>query len=196
MSDLGLNRPAPQALDLLQSRRSGSAKAMIGPGPSDDQIRTLLSCAARVPDHGKLVPWRFILFAGQARERAGEVLASAIASADPAAGPERLAQERGRFLRAPLVIGVVSKPRTGVPIPEWEQVLSAGACCQTLLVAAHAMGFVANWITEWYAYDRTVLAAMGLAPEERIAGFIYVGHPREPLAERPRPELASIVTSF
>lgn len=196
MSDQGLNRPAPQALDLLQSRRSGSAKAMVGPGPSDEQIRTLLSCAARVPDHGKLVPWRFILFAGDARTRAGEVLAGAIASADPAAGPERLAQERARFLRAPLVIGVVSKPKSGVPIPEWEQVLSAGACCQTLLVAAHSMGFVANWITEWYAYDRNVLAAMGLSPEERMAGFIYVGHPREPLVERPRPDLASIVTSF
>ncbi|MFN8948095.1 MAG: nitroreductase, partial [Alphaproteobacteria bacterium] len=166
MPDQGLNRPAPEALDLLQSRRSGSAKAMVGPGPSDEQVRTLLACAARVPDHGKLVPWRFILFAGDARVRAGEVLATAIAGADPAAGPERMAQERARFLRAPLVIGVVSKPRSGVPIPEWEQVLSAGACCQTLLVAAHAMGFVANWITEWYAYDRNVLAAMGLSPEE------------------------------
>lgn len=196
MPDQALNRPAPQALELLQSRRSGSAKAMTGPGPTEAQVQTLLACASRVPDHGKLAPWRFILFTGDARIRAGDVLAHAIATADPATSAERLSQERGRFLRAPVVIGVVSKPRTGVPIPEWEQVLSAGACCQTLLVAAHAMGFVANWITEWYAYDRNVLAAMGLAADERIAGFIYIGHPKEPLVERPRPDLSSIVTVF
>ena len=196
MSNQGLNKPAPQTLDLLQSRRSGSAKAMTGPGPSDEQIRTLLACASRVPDHGKLAPWRFIVFAGDARVRAGEILVDAFGKSDPAAGPDRLAQERGRFLRAPVVIAVVSKPRAGVPIPEWEQVLSAGASCQTLLLAAHAMGFVANWITEWYAYDRNVLQAMGLSPDERMAGYIYVGHAKEPLLERPRPDLSSIVTAF
>lgn len=196
MSDPQLNKPAPQTLGLLQSRRSGSAKSMIGPGPSDDQITTLLSCATRVPDHGKLAPWRFILFRDDARERFGEVLAGALVKAEPNVTAERLAQERGRFLRAPLVIAVISRVRQGVPIPEWEQILSAGASCQTLLIAAHAMGFVANWITEWYAYDRNVQSALGLSDEERIAGFIYIGQPRDPLVDRPRPDLAAIVTAF
>jgi len=196
MSDPELNKPAPQTLGLLQSRRSGSAKSMTGPGPSDEQITTLLTCATRVPDHGKLAPWRFILFRDEARARFGDVLASAVLKSDPAATAERLAQERGRFLRAPLVIAVISRTRQGVPIPEWEQVLSAGASCQTLLIAAHAMGFVANWITEWYAYDRTVLSALGLSDEERIAGFIYIGQPRDPLIDRPRPDLSGIVTAF
>ncbi len=196
MSDPELNKPAPQTLGLLLSRRSGSAKSMIGPGPSDDQITALLSCATRVPDHGKLAPWRFILFRDEARARFGDVLASAVLMSDPAATSERLAQERGRFLRAPLVIAVISRARQGIPIPEWEQILSAGASCQTLLIAAHAMGFVANWITEWYAYDRTVLSALGLSDDERVAGFIYVGQPRDPLVDRPRPDLSGIVTTF
>lgn len=196
MSDPELNKPAPQTLGLLLSRRSGSAKSMIGPGPSDDQITALLSCATRVPDHGKLAPWRFILFRDEARARFGDVLASAVLKSDPAATSERLAQERGRFLRAPLVIAVISRARQGIPIPEWEQILSAGASCQTLLIAAHAMGFVANWITEWYAYDRTVLSALGLSDDERVAGFIYVGQPRDPLVDRPRPDLSGIVTTF
>jgi nitroreductase len=196
MTQPQFNRPAPAAIDLLLSRRSGSAKAMQGPGPDDAQVQTLLACAARVPDHGKLAPWRFILFRGDARARFGEILAGAIRKADPAAGDERLLQERNRFLRAPLVIGVVSRVRAGVPIPEWEQVLSAGASCQTLLVAAHAMGFVANWITEWYAYDANVAQALGLAAGERMAGFIYVGHPVDALQERPRPDLAAIVSDY
>lgn len=196
MSTPVLNKPAPETLGLLLSRRSGSAKAMTGPGPTEDQIRTLVECAARVPDHGKLAPWRFILFRDEARERAGDALVDALLASDPAAGPERAAQERARFLRSPLVIAVVSKPRQGTPIPEWEQVLSAGACCQNLLLAAHAMGFVASWITEWYAYDRTALTALGLSADERIAGFIHIGQPRDPLSERPRPDLAAIVTSY
>jgi len=196
MTSQALNLQAPQTLDLLRTRRSGSAKTMTGPGPDDTQVQTLIACASRVPDHGKLAPWRFITFTGDARARFGSVLADAIRKADPSASDERILQERNRFLRAPVVIGVVSKVRTGVPIPEWEQVLSAGASCQTLLIAAHAMGFVANWITEWYAYDANVGAALNLAEGERIAGFIYIGHPAEPLSERPRPPLEAIVTAF
>lgn len=191
-----LNLHAPQTLDLLRSRRSGSAKTMKGPGPDRAQIDTLLACASRVPDHGKLAPWRFILFSGEARTRFGNVLAEAVRKSDPSVSDERVLQERNRFLRAPVVIGVVSKVRKGVPIPEWEQVLSAGASCQTILVAAHAMGFVANWITEWYAYDPHVRAHMQLAEEERMAGFIYIGHPAEPLVDRPRPALETIVTEY
>ena len=196
MTGPALNLHAPQTLDLLRSRRSGSAKTMKGPGPDRAQIDTLLACASRVPDHGKLAPWRFILFSGEARTRFGNVLAEAVRKSDPSVSDERVLQERNRFLRAPVVIGVVSKVRKGVPIPEWEQVLSAGASCQTILVAAHAMGFVANWITEWYAYDPHVRAHLQLAEEERMAGFIYIGHPAEPLVDRPRPALETIVTEY
>ena len=187
-----LNVAAPQTLDLLLSRRSGSAKTMKGPGPGDDQIRTLIQAATRVPDHGKLAPWRFLIFKDEARSQFGEILVRALKVSEPDAGVERIAQERGRFLRAPVVIGVVSRVREGIPIPEWEQILSAGAACQTLCIAAHAMGFVANWITEWYAYHPTVREGLGLKSGERIAGFIYLGHPAEPLADRPRPSFETI----
>jgi nitroreductase len=191
-----LNIAAPQTLDLLLSRRSGSAKRMKGPGPDGDQIRTLIQAATRVPDHGKLTPWRFLIFKNEARNKFGDLLARALKETEPDAGDERIAQERGRFLRAPVVIGVVSRMREGTPIPEWEQTLSVGAACQTLCIAAHAMGFVANWITEWYAYHPAVREGLGLASGERIAGFIYLGHPAEPLEDRPRPPFETIAREW
>ena len=175
------NQRAPQCLDLLLSRRSGSAKTMIGPGPSPEQLRQILVCGARVPDHGKLAPWRFILFESDGRTRMGSILADAVAATESDVSPERLALERNRFLRAPVVIGVVSCVREGIPIPEWEQILSAGACCMSMVIAAHALGFVANWITEWGAYHPLVREQLGLGSGERIAGFIYVGQPATPV---------------
>jgi len=197
MSDYSptLNLPAPETLDLLLSRRSGSAKAMKGPGPSATELRRILAAGVRVPDHGKLTPWRFIIFEGEGRARMGEILAECIAS-ERDSSPERIEQERNRFMRAPVVIGVVSHAREQIPIPVWEQQLSAGAACMTMVLAAHAMGFVANWITEWYAYHPKVLERIGLKPTERIAGFIYIGHPVDPLEDRPRPALESIITRF
>jgi nitroreductase len=189
-----LNRPAPDALDLLLSRRSGSAKAMTGPGPSPAQVETILAAAARVPDHGKLFPWRFILFEGDARRRMGDLLAESLPQTD--ATPERLETERQRFARAPLVVGVISRTREQIPIPEWEQILSAGAVCQTMLIAAHAMGFVANWLTEWPAYNPVVKEKLGLKPGERIAGFVYIGTSAIVLEERVRPDMAKIVSRF
>lgn len=191
-----LNIAAPQTLDLLLSRRSGSAKRMTGPGPSHDQLRTLIACASRIPDHGKLTPWRFVIFEGTARAEFGDVLVRALKTAEPDATEERIAQERDRFLRAPVVVGVISRVREAIPIPEWEQILSAGAACQTLCIAAHAMGFVANWITEWYAYHPLVRDALGLKSGERVAGYIYIGHPAETLADRPRPPFESVATFF
>lgn len=191
-----LNIAAPEALDLLLSRRSGSAKRMKGPGPSEEQIRTLIRAASRVPDHGKLTPWGFLIFKDDARNRFGELLVRALKKTEPDATDERVAQERGRFLRAPVVVGVVSRVREGTPIPEWEQTLSAGAVCQTLCIAAHAMGFVANWITEWYAYHPAVREGLGLAAGERIAGFIYLGHPAEPLEDRPRPSFETVAKEW
>ncbi len=189
------NRPAPQTIDLLLSRRSGSAKAMTGPGPNAEELRTILRAAARVPDHGKLFPWRFIVFEGEARARFGELLVECLKTTE-AVTAEREALEAGRFLRAPVVVGVVSRVRQAIPIPEWEQQLSAGAICQTMLIAAHALGFVANWITEWCAYHPLVLERLGLRPGERIAGFIYIGKSAVPLEERPRPDMEKIVTRF
>ena len=190
------NRAAPRALDLLLSRRSGSAKAMAGPGPSPDQLRRILACGARVPDHGKLAPWRFIVFEGEGRARMGELLEDAVRRTEPDASPERLNLERNRFLRAPVVIGLVSRVREGIAIPEWEQILSAGAAGMSMVIAAHALGFVANWITEWCAYHPLVREGLGLQSGERIAGFIYIGHPATPLMERVRPDLDALISRF
>jgi nitroreductase len=190
-----LNRPAPQTIDLLLSRRSGSAKAMTGPGPSPEELRVILQAGARAPDHKKLFPWRFIVFEGEGRKRMGDLLGD-ILCAEGDVSDERIAMERERFRRAPLVIGVISHARENIPIPMWEQELSAGAVCQNILLASHALGYVANWITEWYAYDPRVKEKLGLKPGERIAGFIYIGKPAEPLEERVRPQLDKIVTYF
>ena len=191
-----LNIAVPQTIDLLLSRRSGSAKRMQGPGPSPEQIRTLIASATRVPDHGKLTPWRFVIFEGDARAEFGDVLVRALKTTEPDAGEDRIAQERGRFLRAPVVIAAISRVREGIPIPEWEQILSAGAACQTLCIAAHAMGFVANWITEWYAYHPIVREALDLAPGERIAGFIYVGPPGRTAGRPPAPRVRTTSRVF
>jgi nitroreductase len=190
-----LNRPAPDTIGLLLTRRSGSAKTMTGPGPDAEQLRTILTAAARVPDHGKLFPWRFIVFEGHARARFGDILAECL-TATETVSDERLALERARFLRAPVVVAVISRLREGIPIPTWEQELSAGAVCQTMLIAATALGFVANWLTEWPAYNPLVAERLGLAAGERIAGCIYIGTPAVPLEERVRPDPDKIVTYF
>ena len=189
-----LNRPSPTTLDLLLSRRSGSAKAMKEPGPGKDELAQILEAAARTPDHGKLFPWRFIVFEGKSRKRMGDLLAEA----QKAAGESSKQQdaERERFLRAPVIVAVVSRVTENIKIPEWEQVLSAGAVCQNMLVAAHAFGFVANWLTEWCAYDGHVKEGLGLKPGERIAGYIYIGTTGVKLEERPRPKMDEIVSWF
>ncbi|HEY4264984.1 MAG TPA: nitroreductase [Micropepsaceae bacterium] len=190
-----LNIPVPQTLDLLLSRRSGSAKAMKGPGPDSAQLCRILTAGVRVPDHGKLTPWRFILFEGDGRVRMGDILAETIAG-ERDSSPERVEQERRRFLRAPVIVAVVSRTREQIPIPIWEQELSAGAVCMNIVIAAHAMGFLANWITEWCAYHPKVLERIGLKPGERIAGYIYIGHPVDTLEDRPRPPVDSMTTKF
>ena len=186
----------PDALDLLKTRRSFKAVELLGPGPSAAEIDTLLTVASRVPDHGKLAPWRFIVFEGEARPAAGDAIAAAFAAKYPDATPEQVEAERGRLSRAPLVIAVVSRAAPHVKIPEWEQVLSAGAAAMNLVAAAHALGYGANWITEWYAYDRAVLDALGLLSHERIAGFIHIGRPPGLPEDRPRPPLDEIATRF
>ncbi|MDB5592767.1 nitroreductase [Enterovirga sp.] len=181
-------------LDLLRSRRSVAPHLLTGPGPGEAELETLLTVASRVPDHGRLAPWRFLVIAGEARHRIGETIAAVYMADEPGAAPERVLGERNRLARAPLVIGVVSRARPHAKIPEWEQVLSAGAVCMNLVVAANAMGFATSWLTEWYASDRRVLDALGLEPDETMAGFIHIGRASERPADRPRPELADIVT--
>ena len=186
----------PDALELLKTRRSIKPIELNGPAPTGAEVDTLLTVASRVPDHGKLTPWRFIIFEGDARLAAGDAIVAAFRSKYPDAKAEQAEAERGRLARAPLVIAVVSRAGPHAKIPEWEQVLSAGAAAMSLVLAAHAMGYAANWITEWYAYDRGVLAALGLADNERIAGFVHIGRPVQPPEDRPRPPLDAIATRF
>jgi nitroreductase len=189
-----LNMIGPTVLDLLLSRRSGSAKAMTGPGPSKKQLADILHAGARVPDHGKLFPWRFIVFEAEGRERFADILVDVLTQEGMI--PSQIDEWRARVSGAPVIVGVVSSARELIKIPVWEQELSAGAVCQTILIAAHALGFVGNWLTEWYAYHPTVKEKIGLKPGERMAGFIYIGTPKEVLLERPRPDMSKIVTQF
>jgi len=186
----------PDALDLLKTRRSVKPMELAGPAPSAAELDTLITIAARVPDHGKLKPWRFIVFEGEARNAAGDVIAEVFRTDNPEATADQIAFERARLARAPLVIAVVSRAAPHVKIPEWEQQLSAGAAAMNLTNAAHAMGFAASWITEWYAYDRRVLARLGLTASERIAGFVHIGRPATPPEDRDRPKLDEIVTRY
>jgi nitroreductase len=186
----------PDALHLMKTRRSVKPMELTGPGPSPAEVDTLLSIASRVPDHGKLAPWRFIVFEGEARLGAGAAIAAAFAADHAEATPEQIEFERKRLARAPLVIAVVSRAGPHVKIPEWEQQLSAGASAMSLVLAAHALSYAASWITEWYAYDRRVLDKLGVAANERVAGFVHIGRPLKPPEERDRPPLAAIVTRF
>ena len=186
----------PDALQLLKTRRSIKPMELSGPPPTQGEIDTLLGIASRVPDHGKLAPWRFIVFEGEARLKAGDAIAKVFAAEHPGATADQIAFEGRRLARAPLVIAVVSRAAPHVKIPEWEQLLSAGASAMSLVFAAHAMGYAASWITEWYAYDRRVLDKLGVAANERIAGFVHIGRPAKPPEERERPNLETIVTHF
>jgi len=187
----------PEITAFLQSRRSNMAKAMDGPGPSDAQLRELLSIAARVPDHRKLAPWRFVLFQGDARADIGQHIGALFAQKNTDMPVDRVLFESQRFLRAPLIVGVVSSPvKCPRGTPEWEQILSSGAVCYNLLIAAQAAGFAAQWLTEWYSYERDILTVMGLDESERIAGFLYIGSAKEPSLERVRPDLDEKITSW
>ncbi|MEZ5816943.1 MAG: nitroreductase [Hyphomicrobiaceae bacterium] len=181
-------------LELLRRRRSAKAALLAEPGPSAGQLETILEIAARVPDHKRLVPWRFIVFEGAARARFGEVLAKTLADEEKEAPSEiRLETERQRFLRAPVVIAVIARTKETTGVPEIEQLLSCGAATFNLCLAANAMGFGTCWITEWYAFSPGVSNALGLAANERVAGFVYIGTEREKQDDRERPRLGEIV---
>lgn len=188
--------PGEHAIELLWRRRSTPAEFLGNPGPDEKTLRTMLTIAARTPDHRRVTPFRFVIFEGAARARFGKVLGDAFAANEPEAEDHRVIFEQDRFLRAPVVIAVVSSVDPAHRTPEWEQILSAGAVCQNMLLAASALGFAAQWLTEWYAYDDQVRSGLGLGGDERIAGFVYIGTAKEDPLERARPDLDAIISRY
>ena len=181
-------------LDALLSRVS--VGALGEPGPDASAVRTIIEAALRAPDHGKLRPWRFIVIRGEARERLGELFARALAARDPAAAPGAVEKERGKPLRAPVVIAVVVRVQPGHKIPEVEQLLSAGAATMNMLNAIHALGFGGVLLTGGAAYDPSIHAALGLAETERLVGFVNVGTPTGSPPAVTRPDAADYVTEW
>ncbi|MGH6819787.1 MAG: nitroreductase family protein [Methylocella sp.] len=181
---------------LLGSRRSAFLKILGEPGPAPAQLTEIFNAAVRVPDHGKLTPWRFVLFEGEARVKYGDALKERWRELHPDHGEEQLNFQRGMFLYAPVTVAVISTAAPHPKIPEWEQILSAGAVCQTILFAATALGVGCAWNTGWIAYDAAIAKIMGLALHERVAGFIYLGTPTAPLEDRPRPDPSSLLTRW
>ncbi len=182
-------RASPQTLTLMAGRRSASAQTLRAPGPSAAELDDLLRLAARVPDHGKMTPWRFIVMEGDAKAALVDKLRVLAKSQD---NPVKAAAALGKMSAPPVAVMVVSSPRAGGQ-PVWEQQMSAGAVCMNLLLAAEAMGYGANWITDWYAYDPAGAALMGLQDNEQVAGVIYLGTPSEDALERIRPDMAALV---
>ena len=178
----------------LETRRSIPAFQMTEPGPTRPEIEEMLKLASRVPDHGKLAPWRFIVYRGAERERISLELAKVAMANKPDMADDMIAVEKSRLTRAPVVIAVVSRAAPHVKIPEWEQLMSAGAVCLNLLMAANALGYSSNWLTEWFAYDESVYPLLGVAEGEKISGFIHIGTMKMHPGDRARPELADIVT--
>lgn len=178
-------------LSLLETRRSGRPREMVGPGPSDEEMARILTIAARTPDHGKLFPWRFVTVAPDQRDAFAALLQRALVEEDPAATDAHREKAEGFARQGAALVVLVSAPIEGHKIPLWEQQLSCGAAGMNLLLAAHALGYVAGWLTGWHAYSETVRAAF-CAPGERIAGFIFIGTPGRPLEERPRAPLATV----
>ena len=186
----------PEAIDLLKTRRSFKPRDMSAPGPSPAELETILTIGARVPDHGKLAPWRFIVFEGDARLRAGRIIADVFAKKTPTASAAEIEVETRRLTDAPLVVGLVSFTKAHPKVPAYEQDLSAGASAMNIVTAATALGYGACWLTGWFAYDRDVLDGLGLKPEEKLAGFIHIGTVSKPSEDRPRPALSEFVTRF
>lgn len=196
-SPLAPHHESPDTLRLLALRRS-TPVAMLGePGPAAADLDQMLRLAMRVPDHRKLEPWRVLIIEGEARKKLGDYFAAALHLRKPAATEKELEEERKLPLRAPVVLAVISSlVHDPKKTPVWEQQLSAGALCQTLMIAANACGWAACWITEDPAYDSHVHAALGMKPGDHIAGFIYLGTAKEQPVERQRPDLSKKATRW
>jgi nitroreductase len=182
-------------LSLLLSRRSGKPRDMIAPGPDAAQMGNILHAASRVPDHGKLAPWRFIVVGADQREALAALLTGAYQAEKPDAGRLELEAMEQFARQAPSLVVVLSSPKKESKIPLWEQELSVGAACMQLLNAVHAQGFVGGWLTGWPSYSAAVRAAFG-SEEERIAGFIFIGSPSKAQEERPRPDPDAVISHW
>ena len=182
---------ASTILSLLETRRSGKPRELVGPGPTPDEMERILTIATRIPDHGKLHPWRFITVAAAQRDTLETVLRSALAIENPAATEAHFEKEREFAHYAGQLVVLLSAPTPDHKIPVWEQELSCGAAGMNLLLAAHALGYVAGWVTGWRTYSEQVRAAF-CEPGERIAGFIFIGHPGHELEERERAALGEV----
>ncbi len=180
------------AFDILTTRHSTPSRLLNAPGPDATQLQALLEAAVRVPDHGQLVPFRLLLLRDAARVAFGERLAEIHQRNDPAAPEKALQKDRDRFNQAPLVIVVIAQLSAGHKVPEQEQLLSAGCVAYNILLGAHALGFGAQWLTGWAAYDADVASLLGLAANEKAISFVHVGTVIEAVADRGRPALASI----
>ena len=185
-----------QLSEFLLKRRSVVVRNMAEPGPSSEDLEKILRAGMRVPDHGRLTPWRFIVIRGDARMKMGKILGKAFRKENPDCIYEQVEIEEERFIRAPSVIAVVSRTNPEHKIPEWEQILSSGAACQNMLTAALGMGFAAQWITEWYAYNEDVKSALGLKSRDRVSGFLYFGSLTEAPTDRIRPDYEDIVSEW
>ncbi|QNH13864.1 nitroreductase [Xanthomonas sp. SI] len=184
------------SLQALDERRSVPSKQLGEPGPDEATLLAMLRSAVRVPDHGKLVPFRFLRIAGQARLALGDFLAECTLQRDPGAPSAAVEKDRERFAHAPLAIAVIARLQREAKVPEIEQWLTAGSVCFALLQAAQAYGFGAQWLTAWMAYDEAVAARLGLAENERIAGFIHIGTPRIQVPERERPDPQQLLSDW
>jgi nitroreductase len=185
--------PALNPLDFLDQRRSVPARQLGEPGPDAAQLERLLQAAVRVPDHGKLVPWRLLAIRGDARARLGRSLAGIHAQQEPDVAPSVLDKDRERFNFAPLIVTVIARIEADHPkIPAQEQLLSAGCVAYNLLLGAQALGFGAQWLTGWAAYDGEVARLLGLGANERVVAFVHVGTAKEPAPERARPAIADV----
>ena len=186
--------PNLPVIEFMRTRRSVPAKTMSGPGPDEEAILSMISIAARVPDHGKLAPWRFIRYTPEYCLELGEKCLARALETDPQLGEEGREMELQRFTRAPVVIAVISRAAPHPKIPQWEQTMSAGAAAMNLLIAANAHGWDAQWITEWMAFDEALAPALGLREGERIAGFVFIGTRTMPKTERDRPQTDDVYT--
>ena len=186
----------PAALQALDARRSVASADLGEPGPDPATLLRMLQSAVRVPDHGRLVPFRFLRIAGDARQALGDFLAARSLQREPAALPAQVDKERRRFSRAPVVGAVVARLRAGHNVPEQEQLLSAGCACFALLQAAQALGYGAQWLTAWMAYDPEVARYLGLAEGECIVGFIHIGTPTREAPERQRPDPQALLADW
>jgi nitroreductase len=185
-----------QLRDYLLARRSTTLPFLADPGPTQEELREMLTIATRVPDHGKLAPWRLITYAGAARDRAGDLVGEIFAAQNPGATDDEIDFERKRFLPAPLTVGVVSCAKPHPKIPEFEQLLSAGNVAFNLCHAAAAFGYGAHWVTRWFAYDEKASLFLGARGDERFVGFVHIGTPTAKLEDRDRPALEDVVTAF